>query len=93
MKPTGKCIAKKCEDCNFYYPWDMTSKEGLRKTIKKCIFLVIAEEIPQFRASVDGCQEATNETKNRVMKFGRACSGAFEMISENTQKMIEDADS
>jgi hypothetical protein len=68
MKPNGKCIAKKCEDCNFYYSWDMTNDEGLRKQMNKCVFLVLSEEIPRIRGSVDGVQQAANESRNRAVE-------------------------
>ena len=70
MKPNGKCIAKKCEDCNFFrdYQWDMTNEEGLRKIVNKCLFKVLGEEIPLIRGSIDGVQEAANESRNRTIE-------------------------
>jgi hypothetical protein len=66
MKPNGKCIARKCEDCNLFYDWHMTNNEGIGKMEKKCVFLVLAEEIPRIRGSIDGVQEAANESRNRA---------------------------
>ena len=89
MKPNGKCIAKKCEDCNFYYSWDMENKNGLRKTIKKCLFLVLSEEIPNIRGSIDGVQRAANESRNRSMEtkqrvedLGSAIANTFEYLDK-----------
>ena len=70
MKPNGKCIAKKCEDCNFLYKWDMENKEGIRRMESKCVFLVLSEEIPRMRGSIDGAQEAAHEARNRVNDLG-----------------------
>jgi len=72
MKPNGKCIAKKCEDCNFYRDWDMTNKDGLRKVMKQCGFAVLFDEIPHIKGSIDGVQRASNETRNRVQCLGDA---------------------
>jgi len=90
MKPGGKCIAKRCEDCNFYYSWDMTNEEGLRKQIKKCVFLVLSEEIPRIRGSIDGVQAAANESRNRAMEtkervedFGSAVALSFDHMRKN----------
>ena len=75
-----KCIAKKCEDCRLHLTWDMTNQEGLRNQMSKCVFIVIAEELPRLRGSVDGGQQASNETRNAVLRFGNACSQAFKVI-------------
>lgn len=69
-----KCICKKCEDCRLYRSWLMDDKQGNQKVISKCDIQVIAEEMPKFRASVDGCQVAANETRNRVLEFGSAAT-------------------
>lgn len=91
MKPNGKCIAKKCEDCRFFENWDVTdTKTGLRSLEKKCSFEVLFKEIPKIAGSVDGCQRASNEARNRVQCLGDALaqSGAIgyedkKMIGEN----------
>ena len=67
--PNKKCICKKCEECNFFMPWDMTEqKTGLRKQVQKCGFQVLFEEIPFIRGSIDGAQQGANEASNRAME-------------------------
>ena len=83
-----KCIAKKCEDCQFYTSWDMVNNEGLRKTNKKCGFEVLFDEIPRIRGAVDGCQTATNETYNKVDSFGNASIETLRMIDEKIPKLL-----
>ena len=92
MKPNGKCIARKCEDCNFFYEWDMANENGLRRTARECVFLVLSKEIPRIRGSIDGVQEAANdsrnravETKGRIEDLGQAIVLSFEEVS---QKLI-----
>ena len=64
-----KCICKKCEECNFFMPWDMTEqKTGLRKQVQKCGFQVLFEEIPFIRGSIDGAQQGANEARNKAME-------------------------
>jgi hypothetical protein len=48
--------------------WDMENKEGLRKQIKKCVFQVLAEEVPRLRGAIDGLQGGVNEARNRSME-------------------------
>jgi hypothetical protein len=95
--PKKKCIAKKCEDCNFYQSWDMEiAKANLRKTKMKCSLQVLFEEIPQIRGSIDGCQVASNETKNVVIDFGskavKTLRAAFQspVVIDHTFKEIEE---
>jgi hypothetical protein len=78
--PKKKCIAKKCEECHFFQSWDMTNDNGLRKSVQKCSLQVLCEEIPHMRGSIDGCQQATNETQNRVLDFGNAAVQTLEGI-------------
>jgi len=93
LKPKGKCFCRKCEDCHWLWDWDMTNDEGLRSVKKRCLFQVLGEEIPKIRGSIDGCQGATNETRNHVLRFGKACAESFSLIMDNTKKMITHADS
>ena len=68
-KKNKKCICKKCEECNFFMPWDMTEqKTGLRKNVQKCGFQVLFEEIPFIRGSIDGAQQGANEARNKSME-------------------------
>ena len=69
-----KCICKNCEDCKLYRSWIMSDDHGNKKVISKCDIHVIAEEMPKFRASVDGCQLAANETRNRVLEYSSAAA-------------------
>lgn len=89
MKPNGKCIAKKCEGCNFYYSWDMENKNGLRKTIKKCLFLVLSEEMPNIRGSIDGVQQAANESRNRSMETKQRIEDLGAAISISMQEQTK----
>lgn len=74
----------------------MTNNEGLSEMVKRCLFQVLAEEIPRIRGSIDGVQQATNETRNTVFSFGQASAKAFQEVTnhiENKVKLITDADS
>lgn len=98
MKPVGKCFCKNCEDCHWLWDWDMTNKEtGLRENKKRCLFQVLGQEIPKITGALDGLQSGVNESRNRSMetkevtkRFGLACSRAFQLISDNTKKLIDD---
>jgi len=73
----------------------MTSDNGLRKSIMKCSLQVLCEEIPNLRGSIDGCQTASNETRNVVIDFGDAAVKAIEfatqtpVVLDHTIKEIE----
>jgi hypothetical protein len=84
-----KCICKNCEDCRLYRSWIMTDDHGNQEVISKCDIHVIAEEIPKFRASVDGCQQASNETRNYTISFGKAVVETFEKIKTESIKFLE----
>ena len=87
--PKKKCITKRCEDCHFFKSWDFTNDNGLRKTMKKCSLDVLCEEIPHLRGSVDGCQEATNETRNKVESFGTASVETLKSIADNAPRLLK----
>jgi hypothetical protein len=99
IRPGKKCIAKKCEDCNFYDDWYVEDKKdgrptGLKKNINKCSFRVLFEELPMIRGAIDGLQGGVNEARNRsaeskevVERFGTACKSAFSFINK---KLIGD---
>jgi hypothetical protein len=78
--PKKKCIAKKCEECHFFQSWDMTNGDGLRKLKMVCSMQVLFDEIPRMRGSIDGCQTATNETRNKVIAFGDAAIQTLEGV-------------
>lgn len=69
--------------------WDMTdSKTGLRSLVDKCGFLVLFEELPHIRGSIDGVQEAANEARNRSMET----KGIVTAFGEATVKTLEAID-
>lgn len=69
MKPKGRCFAKKCEDCNWWQPWDITEvNTGLRKVEHKCSIQVMCETLPKLIGAVDGLQGGVNEARNRSME-------------------------
>jgi len=91
--PKKKCIAKKCEECNFYQDWDVEKQidgkpTGLKKIIHQCSLQVLFDEIPRIRGSIDGCQKATNETYNKVDAYGKASIETLKMIDNNLPKLL-----
>jgi len=73
--PKKKCFARKCEDCQWYQVWDVEEIKnnlptGLRKCVTQCSIQVLVDEIPRLRGAIDGCQSASNETRNVVIDFG-----------------------
>ena len=67
-KPSGKCFCKNCEDCHWFMEWDMVNTNGLRKIDKKCLFHVLAQEIPNLRGCIEGVQGAAEQARNRSME-------------------------
>ena len=73
----------------------MENKNGLRKSVMKCSLQVLCEEIPDLRGSIDGCQKASNETRNVVIDFGSEAVKAIEiatqapLVLDHTLKEIE----
>ena len=49
----------------------------------------MCEEIPHLRGSVDGCQQATNETRDRVLGFGEASVKTLKNIAKNVPKLLK----
>lgn len=84
MSDGKKCITKKCEDCRLFLDWDMVGPGGLRRQEKHCVVIMLARELPKLIGAVDGCQEASNEARNRTIEFGRA---AVETITRMTEKI------
>jgi len=85
--PKKKCIARKCEECNFYQSWDVAEiadgkPTGLRKMITRCSLQVLFDEIPRIKGSIDGCQQAANETRNNVLDFGEKSIKALRAVSQ-----------
>lgn len=56
-------------------------KTGLRKSFMECGIQILFEEIPRIRGAIDGCQAATNETRNKVIDFGAAAVKTLERIN------------
>jgi hypothetical protein len=85
--PKKKCIAKKCEECNFYQSWDVAEFKdgvptGVRKMIVRCSLQVLFDEVPRIKGSIDGCQQAANETRNNVLDFGEKSIKALRAVSQ-----------
>jgi len=70
----------KCEDCRFSSIWRLVSDKGEEKFQDCCGFEVLFAEIPKIRGSIDGCQSATNETRNRVFDYAEAATNAIRSI-------------
>jgi len=86
--PKKKCISRKCEDCQFYQYWNMENDRGEKKVEQKCSLQVLFDEIPRIRGSVDGCQSAMNETRNRVIDFSKKAVKSIRGLA--TLRLIED---
>ena len=94
-KPQGKCFAKECVKCNFYRRWRVIvdEKTGLPKEMKKCSFEVYFYTIPKLIGAIDGCQQASNESKNAVLSFGQASVDTLDVISTTLKnRKLIDAD-
>ena len=94
--PKKKCIAKKCEDCHFFQHWNMEDDKGKKEIHRICSFQVLFDEIPRIRGSIDGCQAASNETRNYVIDFGdkavKTIKGIIEhpLVIDHEIKKIEE---
>ncbi len=77
-----------CNNCRFFRSWIMANDKGEQKVEEKCGLEVLFDEIPRIRGAVDGCQAAANESRNRVMEFGRAAVETLISIKENTPKLL-----
>ena len=85
-----KCICKSCDDCRLYLSWILTNDKGEKKVENKCSIIMVAEEIPRFRGSVDGLQSGVNESRNRSMETKNMVKGFITgLIGMATQKAIE----
>ncbi|MBW2003095.1 MAG: hypothetical protein JRI72_00560 [Deltaproteobacteria bacterium] len=95
MKPKGKCFAKKCEDCNWWQPWDITEVDtGLRKVEYKCSIQVMCESLPKLVGSIDGLQGGINEARNRSIEAKAAAenfgNGVLQLIKSMGFKIIDE---
>jgi len=84
-----KCIAQSCEKCNFFRYWNMVDDKDQKAVKQICSFDILFNEIPILKGSVDGCQQATNETRNRVDSFGTAAVDTLKSIATNIPKLLE----
>lgn len=88
-EPNKKCICDICADCHFNRHWILTNDKGEQKIEMKCSLEVLFDEIPRIRGSVDGCQQAANESRNRVMEFGSACVQTLQALQKALPGYIE----
>jgi hypothetical protein len=92
--PKKKCIAKKCEDCHHFQPFNFDKLDskglptGLKEVITVCGFDVLYDTIPHLMGAIDGCQRSANETKNSVESFAGAAVKSFQIIAKNTPKLL-----
>lgn len=77
-----------CDNCRFYMSWVLTNDKGEQAVGERCGFEVLFAEIPRLRGSIDGCQTAANESRNRVMEFGKAAVETLISIKENAPKLL-----
>jgi len=82
-----KCICKDCNNCHHYRDWDVTDQNGLRTIEKGCSIDVLSDTLPKLIGSIDGCQRASNETRNDVLKFGVFVGN--KLLGEKCIKTIE----
>lgn len=61
------CPMLECKECMWYRPFLMTNKEkGITKHKMRCSIEVILEWIPDVQGRLEGMQQSTEETRNRV---------------------------
>lgn len=79
-----------CDDCRFYRDWIVKSDKGQEAVAQACGFEVLMDEITRIRGSVDGCQAAANESRNRVVEFGQAAVETLIQIKNNVPKLLSE---
>lgn len=84
-----KCIASKCEKCNFYRYWNMVDDKGKKEVKQICSFDILFNELPKLKGSIDGVQAASNETRNSVLEFGTKSVKTLKSVLGSSQKQIE----
>jgi hypothetical protein len=62
--------------------------KGREAVGQRCGFEVLFDQIPKIIGSVDGCQAASNETRNSVIAFSRAAVETLSQIKENAPKLL-----
>jgi len=63
--PKKKCIAKKCDECNFFNHWNIVDDKNQEKIELKCDFEVMRHTLPKIIGAIDGVQSASNESRNQ----------------------------
>jgi len=69
-----------CDNCRFYWNWSLKDDHGRETVGQRCGLEVLFDEIPRIKGSIDGCQSATNETRNRVFDYAEAATNAIRAI-------------
>lgn len=64
--PKKKCIAKKCDECNFFNHWNIVDDKNQEKIELKCDFEVMRHTLPKIIGSIDGVQAGSNEARNQT---------------------------
>ena len=65
-----KCPGGKCERCIWFREFRYTNEEtGEHKVLEGCGIEHLLDAIPQIYRSIDGCQTAANEARNRIMEI------------------------
>ena len=78
-----KCIASKCEKCNFYRHYNMVNDKGEKAVKEICAFDTLFNELPKILGGIDGCQEATNKTFNKVIAYGQASVAVLDRMDNH----------
>jgi hypothetical protein len=89
-KPNGKCFAKKCSECVHFRLWSVKHKVTQVESHKRlCSLEMLYDTLPDLIGSIDGCQKATNETRNGVLAFGKASVLTLKNIAKNVPKLLK----
>jgi hypothetical protein len=79
-----------CENCRFYKSWILVNGRGEQKAEDRCGIELLFDEIPRIRGSVDGCQAAVNETRNRAIETKATVNGFVDgLVEMAAHKAIE----
>ena len=68
------CPMGDCESCVWFQPWNIEERDahggktGRVRQIEACSLQVLLETIPKIHGSIDGLQEAVNDSRNRSME-------------------------
>ena len=65
-----KCPFGKCSKCVWFREFRLTNNEtGEIKLFEQCGIEVLLSSIPDISRAVDGCQQASNEARNRTIEL------------------------